>query len=70
MATPKLAIDHRARAAEIPTENILPLLPDGRSVVIGKRDFYLVSAERCSCGDNRYAKRTCKHMIAFIERMV
>jgi hypothetical protein len=68
MATPKLQTTRKARAAEIPTEFILPMLPDGRFVVIGSRDFYFANTERCSCGDNRYKKVTCKHMTAVIER--
>lgn len=68
MATAKLTLSYKARAASIPTENILPMLPCGRFVVIGSRDVYLTNAERCSCGDNRYAKKVCKHMLAVIER--
>jgi predicted nucleic acid-binding Zn finger protein len=68
MATPKLQTTKEQRAAEIPAESILPSLPDGRNVVIGKRDIYLTSSERCSCGDFRMQKSdvpkvACKHMI-------
>jgi hypothetical protein len=67
MATPKLQTSYQQRAAEIAT--ILPMLADGRFVVIGaKNSINLTNAERCSCGDHRYAKKTCKHMIAVIER--
>ena len=68
MATPKLKTTKEQRAAEIPAENILPSLPDGRNVIIGKRDIYLTSLDRCSCGDFRMQKANaeklpCKHMI-------
>lgn len=69
MATPKLQLSRKQRAAEIPTENILPLLPDGRAVIIGKTGIHLTDASRCSCGDNRYGKMECTHMIAFVERL-
>lgn len=73
MATPKLQTTITQRAAEIPTEHILPMVPDGRFVVIGKRDIYLTNLERCSCGAFRMQKAdaekvACKHMKAVAER--
>lgn len=67
MATARLETSYKQRAAEI--VSILPMLADGRFVVIGaKNSINLTDAERCSCGDNRYMKKTCKHMIAVLER--
>jgi predicted nucleic acid-binding Zn finger protein len=73
MATPKLQTTVTQRAAEIATESILPMLSDGRFVVIGKRDIYLTNTERCSCGAFRMQKADaekipCKHMRAVVER--
>jgi hypothetical protein len=67
MATAKLQTSYKERAAEI--VSVLPILADGRFVVIGaKNSINLTNVEQCSCGDNRYAKKTCKHMIAVLER--
>lgn len=67
MATARLETSYKQRAAEI--VSILPMLVDGRFVVIGaKNSINLTDAERCSCGDHRYMKKTCKHMIAVLER--
>ena len=67
MATPKLQTTVTARAAEIAT--ILPMLADGRFVVIGaKNSINLTNADQCSCGENRYKKAVCKHMTAVIQR--
>lgn len=68
MATPKLQTTKAQRAAEIPAENILPMLPDGRTVIIGKGEFHLVTVDKCSCRDLRMQKadapkEPCKHMI-------
>lgn len=67
MATPKLQTSREQRAVEIPVENILPALPDGRNVIIGRRDIYLTSLTQCSCGDNRFKKNVCKHMLRLVD---
>ena len=67
MATPKLQTTRSERASEIQDSNVLPELPDGRFVIIGKRDFYFTNFLGCSCGDNRYKGNTCKHMLKLRE---
>lgn len=67
MATARLQTSREQRAAEIPTGNILPALPDGRNVIIGKHGFHLTSTERCDCGDRRFKKVECFHMLRLIQ---
>ncbi len=63
MATKKLTESREVRAALIPAANILPALPDGRMVIIGKSGIHVANRDYCSCGDSRYAKQTCRHSL-------
>lgn len=64
MATPKLKNSREERAAELTVIN--QPVGDGRIVVISPRGFHAANAERCdgACGDWRFAKKECKHILA------
>lgn len=65
MATPKLQTTREERAEQT---QVLPALPDGRYVTISKGTFHLTTIDSCTCGDFRFKKQNCKHLLAVFNR--
>jgi hypothetical protein len=65
MATKKLQSSRDERAEQVV---VLPALPDGRNVTIHKGTFHLTTMDSCTCGDYRFKKQNCKHLLAVYYR--